>query len=74
MFVHIRGGEGAKQRLTLYNESQASLLRNTIRDCVATKKAAPRFGFISLRNTIRDYVATKKGFRPSFFVFRPSFF
>jgi len=25
------------------------------------KKAAPRFGFISLRKTIRDYVATKKG-------------
>ena len=37
MFVHIRGGEGAKQRLTLYNESQASLLRYTIRDYVATK-------------------------------------
>ena len=25
MFVHIRGGEGAKQRLTLYNDSQAKL-------------------------------------------------
>ena len=50
MFVHIRGGEGAKQRLTLYNESQASLLRNTIRDCVATKKAfVLRFSFFVIR-------------------------
>ena len=40
------------------------------------KKAAPRFGFISLRKTIRDYVATKLAFviRFSFFVFRPSSF
>ena len=38
------------------------------------KKAAPRFGFISLRKTIRDYVATKLAFviRFSFFVLRPS--